>query len=60
MPFLNIIATGAIKVDEIPDYLSTGVVGCAIGRDFYQDTSSYNEITNRAKKAILLSNKNKS
>lgn len=60
MPFLNIIATGAIKVDEIPDYLSTGVVGCAIGRDFYQDTSLYNEITNRAKKAILLSNKNKS
>ncbi|UKI41587.1 MAG: hypothetical protein L6V95_00495 [Candidatus Melainabacteria bacterium] len=31
-----------------------GVVGCAIGRDFYQDTSSYNEITNRAKKAISL------
>lgn len=54
MPFLNIIATGAIKIDEIPDYLSTGVVGCAIGRDFYHNMSSYDEITKRAKKAISL------
>ena len=42
------------KIDEIPDYLSTGVVGCAIGRDFYHNMSSYDEITKRAKKAISL------
>ena len=54
MPFLNIIATGAIKIDEISDYLATGVVGCAIGRDFYHNTTSFDEITKRAKKAVSL------
>ena len=54
MPFLNIIATGAIKVEEIPDYLSIGVVGCAIGRDFYHNLTSYEEITNRVKMALSL------
>lgn len=54
MPFLNIIATGAVKIDEICEYLSTGVVGCAIGRDFYQNASSFKEITKRAEKAVDL------
>lgn len=54
MPFLNIIATGAIKIDEICQYLSTGVTGCAIGRDFYDNTSSFKEITKRAEKAVSL------
>ncbi len=54
MPFLNIIANGAIQIEEIPSYLQMGVIACAIGRDFYHNTSSYNEITKRAKKAISL------
>ena len=44
----------AIKIDEISDYLATGVVGCAIGRDFYHNTTSFDEITKRAKKAVSL------
>ena len=45
MPFLNVIAAGSIKTDEVLDYLEAGAFAVGIGRDFYQDKSQ-DEIKN--------------
>lgn len=37
MPFLNVIATGNIKIDSVYDYLKAGAVAVGIGRDLYDN-----------------------
>ncbi|MDD3237546.1 MAG: bifunctional 4-hydroxy-2-oxoglutarate aldolase/2-dehydro-3-deoxy-phosphogluconate aldolase [Candidatus Gastranaerophilales bacterium] len=51
MPFLNIIATGNIEIDDFTDYLDAGAKAVGIGRSFYKSASA-EEITYRAMKAV--------
>ncbi len=48
MKFLNVIAAGSIKLNDIPSYLKAGVRAVGIGRDLYKD-ANYAQITKRAK-----------
>ena len=50
MKFINVIAAGSIKIDDIPSYLKAGAKAVGIGRAFYKD-ASFEEITQRAKLA---------
>ena len=61
MPFLNIIATGNIEIDEVPDYLKVGAKAVGIGRALYKNADG-KEIEQRAKHLLSLVeeyNKNK-
>ncbi len=50
MKFINIIAAGSIKTDDIPAYLKAGAKAVGLGRAIYKD-ADYNEITRRSKLA---------
>ena len=50
MKFINIIAAGSIKIDDIPAYLKAGAKAVGLGRAIYKD-ADYNEITRRSKLA---------
>lgn len=52
MPFLKVIPSGNILIEEVPDYIKAGAVAVGVGRDFYENTSSYSEITEKTKKLI--------
>lgn len=51
MPFLNLMPSGNILLEEVTDYLKAGAVAVGVGRSFYLD-SSFSEITQKAKKVI--------
>lgn len=51
MPFLNIMPSGNILLEEVPDYIKAGAVAVGVGRSFYEN-SSFAEITKKAKKVI--------
>lgn len=51
MPFLNIIPQGNVKLEEVPEYIKAGAVAVGVGRNLTV-ASSYNEITQRAKKLL--------
>ncbi|MCD7780047.1 MAG: bifunctional 4-hydroxy-2-oxoglutarate aldolase/2-dehydro-3-deoxy-phosphogluconate aldolase [Candidatus Gastranaerophilales bacterium] len=51
MKFINVIAAGSIKIDDIPSYLKAGAKAVGIGRALYKD-ADLNEITKRAKAAV--------
>lgn len=51
MPFLNLLPSGNILIDEVPDYIKAGAVAVGVGRDLYLD-SSLKEITEKSKKLI--------
>lgn len=51
MPFLNIVATGNIEIDDFTEYLAAGAKAVGIGRAFYKLASS-EEVTYRAMKAV--------
>ena len=53
MPFLNIIATGNIDIDDVPDYLKAGAKAVGIGRALYRDADAQ-EIENRARHLLNL------
>lgn len=53
MPFLNFVAAGGIKVDEISDYIFAGACGVCIGRDLYQ-SMDYETIKQKAQKAVSI------
>ena len=55
MKFLNTIAAGSIKIDDIPLYLKAGVKAVGLGRALYKN-ADLNEITKRAKEAYLKAN----
>ena len=50
MKFLNIIASGSIKIDDIQSYLRAGAKAVGLGRALYKN-ASYEEITQRARMA---------
>ena len=50
MKFINVIAAGSIKIDDIKAYIKAGAKAVGIGRALYKD-ASYEEITQRALKA---------
>lgn len=51
MKFINIIASGSIKIEDIQAYLKAGAKAVGLGRALYKD-ASYEEITQRAKLAL--------
>ena len=51
MPFLNLMATGGIKIKEINDYIKVGAIAVGIGSDLYKGLSP-EEITKKATEAI--------
>ena len=51
MPFLNIMPSGNVKLDEVVSYIEAGAKVVGVGRDFYEGYS-FNEITKRAQKVI--------
>lgn len=51
MPFLNIIATGNILLENFHEYLEVGANAVAIGRDFWKN-STFEEIKSKAKAAM--------
>ena len=50
MKFLNIIASGSIKIEDVQSYLKAGVKAVGLGRALYKN-ASYEEITQRARLA---------
>ena len=48
MPFLNIMPSGNITLDEVVNYIKAGAVAVGVGRSFYHD-STLSEITQKAK-----------
>lgn len=51
MPFLNIMPSGNILLEEVPDYIKAGSIAVGVGRSFYEN-SNYSEITKKAKEVI--------
>lgn len=51
MPFLNVMPSGNILLEEVPDYIKAGAVAVGVGRSFYEN-SSFTEITKKAKDVI--------
>jgi len=51
MPFLNIMPSGNLLLEEVPDYIKAGAVAVGVGRDFYEN-STFAEITKKAKNVI--------
>lgn len=51
MPFLNVMPSGNILLEEVPDYIKSGAVAVGVGRSFYEN-SSFAEITKKAKDVI--------
>lgn len=55
MPFLNFIAAGGIKINEIKDYIFLGATGVCIGRDLYR-SMDFETIKQRAELAVNIAN----
>lgn len=51
MPFLNVMPSGNIQLNEVADYIKAGATAVGVGRDFYQN-SSLKDITKKAQKII--------
>lgn len=51
MKFLNIIAAGSIKIEDIQAYIKAGAKAVGLGRALYKD-ASYEEIKKRAQYAL--------
>lgn len=51
MPFLNIMPTGNVKLQDVKDYIAAGAVAVGVGRDLVEGYS-YSEITKRVKSAL--------
>ncbi|MCD7739949.1 MAG: bifunctional 4-hydroxy-2-oxoglutarate aldolase/2-dehydro-3-deoxy-phosphogluconate aldolase [Candidatus Gastranaerophilales bacterium] len=47
MNFINVIAAGSIKINDIPSYLKAGVKAVGLGRALYKD-ADFDEIKKRA------------
>jgi len=46
MPFLNLMPSGNVKLDEVVSYIKAGAFGVGVGRDLYADFTP-SEITSR-------------
>lgn len=51
MPFLNVMPSGNISVDEVPEYIKAGAVAVGVGRSFYEN-NDFKGITKKAKEII--------
>jgi len=51
MPFLSVIPSGNILLEEVPDYIKAGATAVGVGRSFCED-SNFAEITKKAKSII--------
>ncbi len=51
MPFLNVMPSGNISLEEVPDYVKAGSLAVGVGRSFYEN-SDFAEITKKAKNII--------
>lgn len=51
MPFLNVMPSGDITVEEVPDYIKAGAAAVGVGRSFYEG-ANFAEITKKAKNII--------
>lgn len=51
MPFLNVLPSGNISLEEVPAYIKAGAAAVGVGRGFY-DNSNFSEITKKAKQVI--------
>ncbi len=51
MPFLNVMPSGNILLEEVPAYIKAGAAAVGVGRSFYEN-SNFAEITQKAKKVI--------
>lgn len=51
MPFLNLLPSGNIALEDVPDYIKAGATAVGVGRGFYKN-STYSEITQKAKKVM--------
>jgi len=51
MPFLNVMPSGNILLEEVPAYIKAGAIAVGVGRSFYEN-SSFAEITQKAKTVI--------
>lgn len=51
MPFLNVLAQGNVKLNEVTSYIKAGALAVGVGRDFYEGCS-YKEISKRAERII--------
>lgn len=51
MPFLNIMPSGNILLEEVADYIKAGAVAVGVGRSFY-DGSTFAQITQKARKVL--------
>ena len=52
MPFLNLMPTGNIKLNDVVSYLNSGAVAVGVGRDFYHGFTP-KEITKRTQEILL-------
>lgn len=51
MPFLNLMPSGNVKLDEVVSYIKAGAFGVGVGRDLYADFTP-SEITERVSTAL--------
>lgn len=51
MPFLNVMPSGNILIEEVPDYIKAGATAVGVGRSFYEN-STFSEITKKAKTVL--------
>lgn len=51
MPFLNLMPSGGLSIEDFVDYLNVGAVAVGIGRSLYKN-ASLKEITERARYAV--------
>lgn len=49
MPFLRLMPTSGVQVDDFKDYLDAGAVAVGMGKSLYKNTSDLNSITDNAK-----------
>jgi len=50
MPFLNIMPTSGVQINDFVDYLKAGAVAVGMGHALYEDENSYAAITKNAQK----------
>ena len=51
MPFLPLMATGGVTIDDFTSYLDAGVSAVGMGKCFYENDESFAQITQKAKLA---------
>ncbi|MDD3594566.1 MAG: bifunctional 4-hydroxy-2-oxoglutarate aldolase/2-dehydro-3-deoxy-phosphogluconate aldolase [Candidatus Gastranaerophilales bacterium] len=48
MPFLKLIATSGVEIDDFLDYIEAGAIAVGLGKSLFENAKSLEEITQRA------------